>query len=110
MDTTGILRPDELPFEVPYDLELAINELLDAWESDEVMNLDCYLNEVQASARSGRSQRPHSAPSGSWNGILRCSTNTVPSMTFLKAVSLLERVPGTRRRDEQASLKKPLIW
>lgn len=21
MDTTGILRPDELPFEVPYDLE-----------------------------------------------------------------------------------------
>ena len=52
MDTTGILRPDELPFEVPYDLELAINELLDAWESDEVMNLDCYLNEVQASARS----------------------------------------------------------
>lgn len=52
MDTTGILRPDELPFEVPYDLELAINELLDAWERDEVMNLDCYLNEVQASARS----------------------------------------------------------
>lgn len=51
MDTTGILRPDELPFEVPYDLELAINELLDAWESDEVMNLDCYLNEVQASPR-----------------------------------------------------------
>ena len=53
MDTTGILSPDELPFEVPYDLELAINELLDAWERDEVMNLDCYLNEVQASARSG---------------------------------------------------------
>lgn len=52
MDTTGILRPDELPFEVPYDLELAINELLDAWERDEVMNLDCYLDEVQASARS----------------------------------------------------------
>ena len=61
-------------------------------------------------ARSGRSQRPHSAPSGSWNGILRYSTNTVPSITFLKAVSLLERVPGTRRRAEQASLKKPLIW
>lgn len=64
MDTTGILRPDELPFEVPYDLELAINELLDAWESDEVMNLDCYLNEVQPyGSRSSASTGTSSASS-----------------------------------------------
>ena len=34
MDTTGILRPDELPFEVPYDLQASarsVSEENDAW-------------------------------------------------------------------------------
>lgn len=52
MDISNILRPEQLPFKVPYDLELAINELLEALERNEVLNLDCYLNEVQSSARS----------------------------------------------------------
>ena len=52
MDISGILRPEQLPFDVPPDLELAINELLAAWERDESPNLDCYLDEVQAAARS----------------------------------------------------------
>ena len=52
MDISGILRPEQLPFDVPPDLELAINELLAAWERDESLNLDCYLDEVQAVARS----------------------------------------------------------
>ena len=52
MDTSGILRPEQLPFKVPPDLEYAINELLAAWERDEKLNLDCYLDEVQAAARS----------------------------------------------------------
>lgn len=52
MDISNILRPEQLPFKVPYDLELAINELLEALERDEVLNFDCYLNEVQSSARS----------------------------------------------------------
>ena len=52
MDISNILRPEQLPFKVPYDLELAINELLEALERDETLNLDCYLDEVQSSARS----------------------------------------------------------
>lgn len=52
MNTKGILRPNELPFKVPPDLEFAINELLAAWERDEERDLDCYLDEVQGSARS----------------------------------------------------------
>ena len=36
MDTSGILRPEQLPFKVP----------------PEKLNLDCYLDEVQAAARS----------------------------------------------------------
>ena len=56
MDTSGILRPEQLPFKVPPDLEYAINELLAAWERDEKLNLDCYLDEVQAAARRGVSE------------------------------------------------------
>lgn len=52
MDTSKILRPEQLPFEVPPDLECAINELIAAFERDEKLNLDCYLDEVQSSARS----------------------------------------------------------
>lgn len=52
MDITGILKPEELPFYVPQDLEYAINELLAAWDRDEKDLLDCYLDEVQAAARS----------------------------------------------------------
>ena len=33
MDTSGILRPEQLPFKVPPDLEYAINELLAAWDA-----------------------------------------------------------------------------
>ena len=51
MDTSKILRPEQLPFPVPPELEYAINELLAAWERDESLNLDCYLDEVQAAAR-----------------------------------------------------------
>lgn len=52
MDVSSILRPEQLPFSVPADLELAINELIDALERDDELNLDCYLDEVQSSARS----------------------------------------------------------
>lgn len=52
MDVSTILRPEQLPFVVPDDLELAINELIDALERDDELNLDCYLDEVQSSARS----------------------------------------------------------
>lgn len=52
MNVSKILRPDELPFDCPPDLELAINELIAALERDERLNLDCYLDEVQGSARS----------------------------------------------------------
>lgn len=52
MDISNILRPEQLPFKVPYDLELAINELLEGLKRDDVLNLDCYLDEVQASVRS----------------------------------------------------------
>lgn len=52
MNTKGILRPDELPFECPLDLEIAINNLIDAWERDDDLNLDCHMDEVQGSARS----------------------------------------------------------
>lgn len=52
MNTKGILRPNELPFECPLDLEIAINDLIAVWERDERLNLDCYMDEVQGSARS----------------------------------------------------------
>ena len=52
MDVSGILRPGQLPFKVTPDLEFAINELIAAWERDERLNLDCYLDEVQSAARS----------------------------------------------------------
>lgn len=52
MDVTNILRPEQLPFDVPPDLDLAITELIDALERDDRLNLDCYLDEVQSSARS----------------------------------------------------------
>lgn len=52
MDISGILRPEQLPFKVPLDLRIAIDELLAAWERDEQLNLDCYLDEVQSAARS----------------------------------------------------------
>ena len=51
MDITGILKPEELPFDVPEDLELAINDLLDAWERDEMADIDCCLDEVHGAAR-----------------------------------------------------------
>lgn len=50
MNTKGILRPDELPFECPELLASDINALLAAMERDDI-NLDCYMYEVQSSAR-----------------------------------------------------------
>jgi hypothetical protein len=50
MDVSSIMRPNELPFEVPYDLERAINELIDALERED-MALGMYLDEVEGSAR-----------------------------------------------------------
>lgn len=50
MNTKGILRPDELPFECPELLANDINSLLAAMERDDI-NLDCYMDEVQGSAR-----------------------------------------------------------
>lgn len=50
MNTKGILRPDELPFECPELLANDINALLAAMERDDI-NLDCYMDEVQGSAR-----------------------------------------------------------
>lgn len=52
MDVSAILRPEQLPFKVTPDLEYAINELIAAWEREECLNLDCYLDEVQSAARS----------------------------------------------------------
>lgn len=52
MDVSSILRPEQLPFDVPPDLELAINELIEALERDDFLALDCYLDEVHGSARS----------------------------------------------------------
>lgn len=51
MDTSKILRPEQLPFPVTYDLENAINELLAAWERDDKLNIDAYLDEVEAAGR-----------------------------------------------------------
>ena len=50
MNTKSILRPNELPFECPDLLANDINELLAAMERDDI-NLDCYMDEVQSSAR-----------------------------------------------------------
>lgn len=50
LNTKGILRPNELPFECPDLLANDINELLAAMERDDI-NLDCYMDEVQSSAR-----------------------------------------------------------
>lgn len=52
MDTSSILKPEQLPFYVPPELAFAINELIAAFERNETLNLDCYLDEVQAAARS----------------------------------------------------------
>ena len=51
MDISGILRPDELPFPVTEVVESAINDLLAAWERDDMAYIDCYLDEVHAAAR-----------------------------------------------------------
>ncbi len=50
MDTSGMLRPEELPFAVPKVLADAIYELIDAIERDDLC-VDCYENEVESIAR-----------------------------------------------------------
>ena len=52
MDVSGIMRPEELDFEVPEELAHAIDELIAALARDDQMNLDCDLNEVEGAARS----------------------------------------------------------
>lgn len=71
MDISGILRPEQLPFKVPPDLEYAINELLAAWERDEKLNLDCVTSmrcrlRQEASAR--RTMRGYGAIMFSMDG------------------------------------------
>ena len=44
MDVSRILRPEQLPFKVTEDLELAINELISALERDDYLMLDGYLD------------------------------------------------------------------
>ena len=50
MDTSAILRPEELPFPVPKMLADDINALIAAIERDD-LNVDCYENEVESCAR-----------------------------------------------------------
>lgn len=50
MKIDTILKPEELHFTVPPVLASSINELINALERDDI-NLDCYLDEVQGSAR-----------------------------------------------------------
>ena len=52
MDVSGMLRPEQLDFEVPEELSHAIDELIAALARDDRTNLDCYLDEVQGAARS----------------------------------------------------------
>ena len=51
MNVDTILRPHELHFHVPPQLAKDINNLIAALERDDDLNLDCYLNEVEGSAR-----------------------------------------------------------
>ena len=50
MDISSITRPENLPFNVTYNLRNDINALLDALKRDDP-NIDCYLDEVESSAR-----------------------------------------------------------
>lgn len=50
MDTQHIARPEDLPFEVPKMLSDDIHALIAAIERDDRM-LDCYIDEVEGSAR-----------------------------------------------------------
>lgn len=50
MDTSSILRPSELPFEVHPLCAEAIDELIDALSKDDP-DIDCYLMEVLGWAR-----------------------------------------------------------
>lgn len=47
MDISNILRPEQLPFKAPADLELAINELLEAW-SREVFRFDLNNRRIES--------------------------------------------------------------
>lgn len=51
MDTSKILRPEELPFHCQEHLVIAINELIDALGRDDKLSLDACLDEVEGSAR-----------------------------------------------------------
>ena len=46
----------------------------------------------------------------STSGIRRGWGKISPSISFLYALILADRLPGTFRRTPQASLKNPLIW
>ena len=50
MDTSRMLRPEELPFPVPQALAEDIYALIDAIERDDLC-VDCYENEVESGAR-----------------------------------------------------------
>lgn len=50
MDVSKMLRPEDLPFDVPAPLARTIGELREAYARDDV-NIDVYLDEVEGSAR-----------------------------------------------------------
>ena len=52
MDTSKIMRPDDLPFPVTDDVRRCIEDLIAAWDRDDRLYLDCYLDELHAAARS----------------------------------------------------------
>ena len=50
MNINGIKRAKDLPFSVPETLARTIDELVEAMERDDI-NLDCYQDEVEGTAR-----------------------------------------------------------
>lgn len=51
MDTSTILRPEQLPFDVDEQLAHDINGLITAIENDDWMTVDAWQDEVHGSAR-----------------------------------------------------------
>lgn len=51
MNVATILKPNELPFPVTKDVRDRINDLISAYERDDCDYIDCYLDELEGSAR-----------------------------------------------------------
>ena len=50
MDTSAMMHPDDLPFDVTPNLREDILALKEAWERED-MNIDLYLDAVESSGR-----------------------------------------------------------